>query len=1353
MKIRLFFLLFILTTNIISQTIKEDNNLLFKNITETKGLSHNTVYTVAQDSTGYIWFGTRDGLNRYDGLEFNVYRSSDGQNGVVSRVIRSLLVDNSGNLWVAGNKGISLYNSEKDEFNNNLLSDNINDKNIISIKQDKKGNIWAGTSTGKIYKLNHSTNTFEHIKLRSGSGKPDYISDIHPIKNKLLIGSENGLFVLKTDTYSLHHINIKNLKLDVKVITADKNNGFWIGTEGDGLIQLDKNLKFIKQYKHNKHNKNSLSNNNVRSLQYDDNGNLWIGTFVGLSILNFKKQTFVNYYHEFGKPHSLSQNSIRCIFKDKQRGMWLGTFFGGVNYYHPSDIKFRLLNQNGGVFSLNDNVVSDIEEDNNGNIWIATNDKGLNYWDRKKNKIRYFVHNEKNQNSLSSNNIKSIVIVDNNHILAGTHKSGLNLLNIKNNTNRIFKSDSTSNSISSNSIYAMLKDHKNNIWVGTWKGLDKFNISTGKFNHHYFDVKGKRLSSDKISYLMEDSRHRIWIGTFKGLNIFIPSKNTFESFINMPNDKKTLSGNTINCIYEDSKGRIWIGTDNGLNLFDELNREFIIYTTETGLANNTIYGILEDEKGNLWLSTNMGISCFDTKDKSAINYDTSDGIQGMQFNNYSFSKTSDGMFMFGGINGITYFKPKMLNKIPFNPNVIITELNLFNKKVFANDETGILKKHISKTPKITLKNNQNTILLKYISFNLVTSHKVTYQHMLEGFDNYWQVSLNKNVAEYSNLPYGNYIFKVRAINEDGNASKKITSLVIDILPPWWKSTWAVLAYFIIGFLLLWSLYYFMKERLRTQNEIKIERLEKKKLNEINQMKLQFFTNITHEFRTPLTLILSPLQKINEKKLSDAWLSKQHELIYKNAKRLLNLVDQLMDFRKSELGTLKLKVSKSEFVSFINEIYLSFAEVASQNNIIYTFDTKIEKKEMLFDSGYIEKIAFNLLSNAFKFTPSGGTIGILLKQTGKFIVLEVSDSGKGIPADKQSLIFDRFYRIDETSSRPGSGIGLALTKRLVELHHGTITVNSQKGKGSVFIVKIPANSDVYDKNEIYTNEETKRHNINIVPDIDVPYEDNISDISYDNEDKETIIIIEDNQEIIEYLKDNLSEKYNIYTANNGNDGLALVNKHMPTLIISDIMMPGLDGISFCKKVKRNIKTSHIPVILLTAKTSIENHIEGIEMGADDYITKPFVMNLLESKISNLIKSRKRLKEIYSKSIDVNPEKIAFNNIDEDLLKKAVNIVESNLADINFTVDIFAREMGMSRSNLHLKLKAVTGESATDFIKKIRFNKAVNLINERKYNISEISYMVGFNTPSYFSTSFKKYFGCLPSEYLQQKNKQI
>ncbi|WP_072999916.1 hybrid sensor histidine kinase/response regulator transcription factor [Mariniphaga anaerophila] len=1330
-----------------AQQTSGNRDILFENISNSQGLSQSTVFSIVQDTLGYMWFATQDGLNRYDGVQFRVFRDDNSDSTtVISHHIRVLFNDDEGNLWIGGNKGISKYNYEYDNFRNYPLFDQRYDRFISDIEQDSKGRIWAGSFSGNMYKYNPDSNDFSEYKISYNGERLYYINDICACGDELLVGTEYGLYSVDVENETVKKIDLFEKDPKVRKMLKCADGRIWVGTEGNGLLLLNRNFDIEENYLHKINNGNSLCNNNVRSLSFDNDSNLWIGTFVGLSILDKNTGSFSNYYQDYTRPYTLSQNSVRSLYKDKEGGMWLGTFYGGINFYHPHNLHFDLINQNGGTFSLNDNVLSCITEDAQGKVWIGTNDGGVNCWNRKDNTVKYFMFDESDPNTISSNNIKSLVFTDDQKLLVGTHKSGLNLFDPETGKNIRFKASEAPGAISDNSVYALLKDRKSQIWVGAWGGLEKFNLKTKTFELISSDSKGQQLTSSQITSLFEDSQNRIWIGTFEGLNIFYPEKRLFESFRTHPGDSTSLSHDFVNCIYEDSKKRIWIGTNGGLNIFNEIERNFKRITTEDGLESNVFFGILEDDQNRMWISTNQGIISLDHQGKSMKNYLVHDGIQNTQFNNFSYAKLNDGYFLFGGIKGLTMFRPDSIKILPFNSKVLLTSLSINSQKINSDDETGILENHINQTNKIILNHDQNTITLDYSAVNYVDNENITYLTKLDNFNKQWWRS--DNSVTFSQLPPGEYTFKVKAVR--GEIAGAPTSLQIVILKPWYLRNWALVLYIFLLAVAAHFVYKFAMERMRTLHDLRVERLEKEKLSEINQMKLQFFTNISHEFRTPLTLILSPLEKILEKPINDEWLRKQILLINKNASRLLDLIDQLLEFRKSETGKLKLNVSRNELVGFVNDIYLSFASVAAQNKIVYSFNSKEEKLEICFDKNIIERIFFNLLSNAFKFTPNGGKIGINLHKNSKSVVIEVTDSGKGIPKDKLSLIFERYYSVTESNVNMGTGIGLALTKRLVELHYGSIRVESEEGIGSKFVVTLPISESVYSESEISAiSVETGRYKkaTEVISDEneEEPAEMLVAD------EKDTILIVEDNADIVAYLKDNFSVNYNICTAPNGEEALKVVEQSNPALIISDVMMPVMDGIKFCKKIKQNIKTSHIPVILLTAKTSVEDQMEGLDSGADDYLPKPFSVRVLEKKVFNLIKSRKRLQDYYSKSIDVNPEEIAFNSLDQEILEKSKEIIEKYLSDPDFSVEIFAREIGMSRSNLHLKLKAITGESATDFIKKIRLGKAVKLLEENKYSISEISYMVGYSSPSYFTTSFKKYFGYLPTGHLDQMRK--
>ncbi|WP_407515404.1 response regulator [Tamlana fucoidanivorans] len=1304
------------------------------------------MFSITQDTLGYMWFATNDGLNKYDGSQFTVYRNDkENPNSLLSNPLRKVYIDSFGVLWIGGNKGVSRYDSKKDRFDNFQLVKGNSVRFVSDIEQDGNAGLWISTFEGSLYKFDNESDSFESITILAPKGvNIEIIQDVIAFENNLILATDVGLFNFDCERYILTEIVLPGIKKGIRVISKRKEGGFWVGTDGDGLVELDADFKLKKIRKHNIANPNSLCNDNVRSISYDNDGKLWVGTFIGLSIYDPLRDIYDNYYQDNTKIYALGQNSVRNIYKDNDGGMWLGTYYAGISYYHPNNIKFNLIDQNGGELSLSDNVVSVITENKDGTVWIGTNDKGLNLWDREDNKITFFSSEEGNNSSLSSNNIKSILALEDGKLLVGTHDNGLNYYDPKTNKSKIFRIEDSKGNFKNNGIYSILMDRKSQIWLGTENGLYIFKLSDESLKRIDEGLEGNRLTSKNISFLFEDSLNRIWVGTYDGLNVYYPDKDTFESYKKISGNKNSLTENYITCIFEDSKGRLWVGTNGGLNVFNELQQNFVQYTTKDGLSNNVVQGILEDNSGRLWISTNSGISHLDLKTNKFKKYTKADGVQNHQFMVSSYAMLRDSTFVFGGTKGITYFKPNEIHDTAFNSKVNLNALKVNNEKILPDDISNILEHHINFTENLILKSEQNSITLEFSAMNYSYNNKVRYCWKMENYDEDWICSEN-NQATYSNISPGEYKFRVIALDSDSNYGQSIKSLNILVLRPWWLTIWALCIYIVLLILTIIFLYKIITDRIKTINDLKKIRSEKLKLAQVNQMKIQFFTNITHEFRTPLTLILAPLEKVLEKNISDEWLRDQIILVEKNAKRLLRLINQLLEFRKLETNKMKLNASKGEIVSVINDIYLSFASLASKNNIIYSFNSNEKTIEMYFDPDVIEKIMYNLLSNSLKFTPFGGSVSVNVLREKARVIIEIEDSGEGIAEEQLELIFERYYSTNSNDKDSGTGIGLALSKRLVKLHQGEIKVESIEGVGTKFIISLPLNNESYSTEEVSGDKSNKMNKqLKISDHLEESIRDNHA-IENLKEKVDTILIVEDNMDISNYLFRNFSKKYVVYTAPDGLEAYDMLKKINPSLVISDIMMPKMDGVNFCKKVKQNIKTAHIPIILLTAKTSIENQLEGINSGADDYIAKPFSLSLLEAKVKNVIKSRKRLKDFYSQSLEIHPEEVAFSDLDKEFLSNAKTIVEKNISNANFSVEIFAKEIGMSRSNLHLKLKAITGESATDFIKKVRFGQAIKLIEKKRYSISEIGYMVGFNSPSYFSNSFKKYFGYLPTEH--------
>ena len=1134
----------------------------------------------------------------------------------------------------------------------------------------------------------------------------------------------------------------------IQAILQQSPTRIWVATEGAGLFLINPKTKEIKNYLHSPSNPKSISSNYIRSLAMDSQNRLWIGTFNDLNIYHEGTDSFASYSSNPVENGSLSQRSVRSIFMDSQGGMWLGTYFGGLNYYHPIRNRFKNIRNIPYKNSLSDNVVSCIVEDKDKNLWIGTNDGGLNLYNPITQRFTsYTLQEDESARGIGSNNIKAVYVDEKKSLVyIGTHAGGLSILH--RNSGQVENFNQRNSQLVNENVYAILPDGKGNLWLGTLSALVRFNPEQRSFTTIEKEKDGTPVVSKQITTLFRDSHKRLWIGGEEGLSVFKQEGLDIQkaSILPVSNVTKLFT----NCIYEASNGIIWVGTREGFYCFNEKDKQIKRYNTTNGLPNNVVYGILEDSFGRLWLSTNRGISCFNPETEKFRNFTESDGLQSNQFNTASYCRTSVGQMYFGGINGITTFRPELLLDNPYTPPVVITKLQLFNKVVRPDDETGILTKNISETKSITLKSWQTAFSIEFVVSNYISGQHNTFAYKLEGYDKEWYYLTDSRTVSYSNLPQGTYQFLVKAANSDGKWNPIPTALEIIVLPIWYKTWWALLIFFatFAGFITFVFRFFWMRKSMEAQLEI--ERRDKEHQEEINQMKMRFFINISHELRTPLTLILTPLQEIINK-ISDRWTRNQLEYIQRNANRLLHLVNQLMDYRRAELGVFELKAKKGNAHQLIQDNFLFYDKLARHKKITYTLHSELEDKEVLFDANYLELIVNNLLSNAFKYTESGQSITVTLKEENGWLLLQVSDTGIGIPINKQGKIFERFYQIE--SEHVGSGIGLSLVQRLIELHHGRIELDSEENKGSTFSVYLPQDLSVYKPSELASNNEQNEEeqvystNSKAMYFIDTEKVENESVESGDKK-RGTILIVEDNNEIRRYLSNGLADLFNTLEAGNGEEALEKLKDNEVDVIVTDVMMPVMDGIKLCKNVKQNIRTCHIPVIILSAKTDIKDQMEGLQMGADDYIPKPFSLAILTTKIQNMMRTRRRMLDKYAKSLEVEPEKITFNAMDEALLKRAMAIVEKNMDNIEFSTDEFAREMNMSRSNLHLKLKAITGESTIDFIRKIRFNEAAKLLKDGRYTVAEVSTMVGFNTPSYFATSFKKYFGCLPTEYIKK-----
>ena len=1316
-----------------------EKEIIFSQISIQDGLSQSTVLSISQDSKGHMWFATHDGLNRYDGYKFTIYRHvPEDSTTLADNIIRKVYIDESDKLWLGTEKGLSCYDRSLDQFRNFHTEG----KSVTGICQIREDKILVAAGGG-LRIFNSYTEQWE-TSSPPCQNETFGATILYKDGENIWIGTKSeGLFCYHLGSNDIKRVSAFKSDRAIQCILKHDDKIF-IATEGDGLHCIDDINEKTRVYHHNESDDSTISSNYVRTLSSDDFGRLWIGTFHGLSILT--NDSFCNIKSDPLTEGSLSQGSVRCISKDNQGGMWLGTWFGGINYWHPLRNRFTSIRMQHGNNSLNDNVVNCITEDYDGSLWIGTNSGGVNHFDSKTERFTYYkLKSDKYSENVESNDIKAIYL-DKETGLAyvGAHAGGLNVIDKSRRSIRHCQYGRPDGQ--ELDVYAILSLDNRKLILGTLDGLKTYDKASGQFMDIDEDINGYPIKRLRVKSLMTDSQGRLWIGGENGLGVYNIKDGELER-----NDLHTLSSPLFSAytesFLESSTKMIWIATRSGLWCYDNKGQKLTSYSAKDGLPSDIVHGIEEDSYGRLWISTDNGLSCFNPYSGSFRNFSISDGLSSNQFNAGSHCLRQNGEIMFGSINGINTFDPAKIQDNPFTPAPWITGIQVFNKDVRPMDGSGILEKNIMDAERIILKHYQNSLTLEFSVPNYLSGGHNTFAYMLDGYDKEWYEVKDKRSVSYSNLPHGEYVFKVKAANNDGKWNDTATKIRIRIKPIWYKTAAALIFFSILTILLFIALYTFIVERKERESRFELEKQEKAHQEDIHQMKMRFFINISHEMRTPLTLIINPLQELIGKS-TDSWMRKQLKYCERNAKRLLHLVNQLMDYRRAELGVFKLRVRQENVHKIIKENWSFYEKLAQSKKIRYSLLSDVEGKSLYIDGQYLELILNNLLSNAFKYTDKGSiTVNVFEKE--ERLRIEVSDTGTGIPADQRDRIFERFYQVD--NEHIGSGIGLSLVQRLVELHHGSISLQSEVNQGSTFTVELPSSATAYTEEEFEdgNNQEVRSTN---TPDMYMlDSEKHIEEEgNSDTKKRGKLLIAEDDEEIRAYMNEELSKLFDITLAKNGEEALQLLKENEPDIVLTDMMMPVMDGMKLCTQIKQNINTGHIPVIMLSAKTDSKDELEAFKTGADAYIQKPFSMAMLIARIQNTLRTRHRLQDKVTKSMDISPEKISFNVMDEMILNKAISIVEQNMDNAEFSTEEFAKAMNMSRSNLHLKLKALTGESALDFIRKIRFKEACRLLKDGRYSISEISDMVGFNTPSYFATCFKKYIGCLPTEYIKKNN---
>jgi len=1359
------------------QSFQQNRNIQFEHLSVEEGLSANTVFSILQDSRGFLWIGTYDGLNKYDGYNFTIYKNSpDDPSSISDNQVRALFEDANGNIWIGcgWGGGLNKFDRYTEKFTSYLHDpDNpysISSNNITSICKDNSDNLWIGTEGGGLEYFDLGKEIFQHYKHETGdtlSLSSNNVQTVHVDKNDFLwVGTAAGLnkFIREKEHFISYKISDdpkSSGKYYVSSIYEDASGVLWIGTRGWGLLKLDPFLDKFQIYRHDPKNPFSLSDNHPWIVYGDSEEFIWTGNFESaLNLFDRRNETFTLFKKNYNDPKSLSDDLVSAIYEDNSGLLWFGTWSGGLNKYDRKKEKFVTYSHNPvNPNSLSSNSVTAIYKDSFDELWIANETTGLNRIDEKNNKFIHYRHIPNDPYSLGSDGVFSICEDKLGFIWIGTDNAGINKFERKTNKFQRFRQEENNpQSLSNDKISQIYCDSYGDLWIGTTAGgMDRLKQGEDKFHHYKNDPNNPKSISPVMVYIFyEDKFRNLWMGTHGGgLMLYNRKTDDFSFYTPDPeNRNNSLSHNIVSSIYEDVNGNLWVGTNGaGINRFDRSTNQFKHYRQKDGLSNDVVNGILSDDKGNLWISTGKGISKFNISEESFTNYDSKDGLQGSEFNGRAYFKSKTGEMYFGGSNGFNRFNPNELKENSFIPQILITDFQILHKPVAIGYDTvwerTILDKSITETDYLELGYRDNILTFEIASLDFHSPEKNKYAYILEGFDNHWIYTDAKNrTITYTNLDPGKYNLRVKGTNNHGIWNEAGTSLRIVIHPPWWATWWSYILYgFVIMFLFSGSTrFYLNRQRLRTQ--LALEQEHAKKLEEVDRIKSNFYANISHEFRTPLMLIIGPLEKIVNK-VTDEDGKKHIGLIRGNAKRLLTLINQLLDLAKLEAGRLKLNAAPGNISQFIKGLALEFESIAEQRDISLKIITEKEMIEAYFDKEKLEKIITNLMSNAFKFTPAGGRITVKVAEAAlNQVEIIIRDSGIGIAKSELTKIFDRFYQVDGSHTREheGTGIGLALTKELVELHKGQIFVDSVEGHWTEVKITLPLGRDHLRDDEIIKSDDFEMQEINGVEKF-VKTDDEPEDLLNEQLiDKTIVLVVEDNADVREYIKDALKDSFHVEEASNGEHGLRKAEKLIPDLIVSDIMMPKMDGYEMMRQLKQNDKTSHIPIILLTAKSDKDSKLQGLGLGADDYLIKPFDSEELLARIKNLIETRRFLQEKFGSGATIlqKPEKEKLSCIDEQFLSRVMMVIDEHLAEENFSIEEFGKDVGMSRSQVHRKLKALTGKSTSIYLRTVRLAKAKEMIEQKKGTISEISYAVGFSSPAYFSRCFKEEFGHAPSE---------
>ncbi|MBN2612719.1 MAG: response regulator [Bacteroidales bacterium] len=1438
----------------------------FEHIDTRYGLSQNNVLSMFCDHHGFMWFGTMDGLNRYDGYSFKIFKSEEGkQNALTHNRISGIWEDSLNILWIKTYENYyHFYIPETEEFITfPFYNRSLEEKNsaINCSFQMSKDEIWLGSSNSGAYYLKYDHSQKKYQVRQFLSRGPSSITNnavnfiISDNKSMVFIGTNKGLNLLskpelkKESPYFSHqfanyhftsacrfgnHIifgtknngiivynidiqkfepltadieifkqceikNIKQAKKTGELIISTRSHGLclyspltrqikffsrygnnvatvfedsqgliWMKTERFGVVKIDPVTGSSRHFTMTPEEVQPVIDDERPYFYEDRDNNLWIGIHGGgLAFYDRINDTFKFYRNVPNSPYTISSDFVHCISEDKSGLLWVGTgqFNGGINKVIAANPSFRHVIPRNSLNSLADNVVRCIFEDHNGYVWISTK-SGIIYIYTPDFRLHGTLENIPLVSSrLPGYNVYSMMEDKDGYLWMGSKGGGIvvsskplsnpaRYKDIKFYSYKHQSGDSTS--LGNNSVYSIFEDSEGKIWIGTYGGGLNLVISraSNKLNCRRINMQNSSLSSNDIRHIYQDSKNRLWVASTFGLNMLddISAKEDslrFRYFLFDPQDETTLSYNDVVHICEDSDHRLWFATfGGGISLLTELtasDASFKHFRKKDGLINDVVFSIVEDKDKNLWFSTEKGLSKYNKSQGTFDNFDRNSGLFSENFSENTCCITRDGKLLFGSTSGMLVIDPRQINKARYVPPVVITNFQLFNRNVGFNDPDAPIRQSVETLDTIVLKYYQHSFSFEYAALSYFAPDQNSYEFMLENFDKDWNAVGNQRKATYTNVLPGEYIFKIRAASWDGTMNPEPRMVYVKILPPWYKSRLAIFSYIVFMLIVSAVAWRIFLNYYRLQNNLRVER-------RVNDIKLQFFTNISHELRTPLTLILGPIEDIKSFKNLPKAIAERVEIMERNGKRMLRLISQLLDFRKIQKGKMTLKVQEIDLVNFVKDIYMHFNPIAKQKRIIYKFQADESPVSVFVDPNKFDSVVFNILSNAFKYSKEGKTITISVhKSDDGYAEVAVTDQGPGIPPEKIDMLFQRYTPLsDHNSSFEGTGIGLSLSYEIMKLHKGDILVESRAGAGSCFKIRVLMGKGHLKEEELNTASAIPKpvH----APDILLPSE--TPEEKFAVSEKQTIkpklLIVEDNTEIILYLSKILAPEFEIHAVANGNEGLKTLNNFHPDIIITDVMMPVMDGIVMTKQLKSSFESSHIPVVMLTAKSTIEDQIIGIDSGAEAYILKPFNAGYLMAVVKNILRQREYIVRKYRDKKEVDADHVKITPKDDEFMKKIVGIIDANYSDPEFNVEKLVELSAYSRTVMYNKVKGLTGYTPVDFIRQMRLKYAASILKDSDRNVSETAYLAGFNDVKYFSKCFKEMFGASPKDFRRNGN---